>query len=105
MNKPHNNKIQSIYGLTTRATNTQTKRRGFRTQITFGPEINRVDQLTGPGAEARQLMELHRERAQEAISKAIARGVDKSDALRFARGHLLAGQKAQIQYRAELGLP
>ncbi|GEM_PF-2787312 len=104
MKQSRTNKIQSTYGLTTRTTNTQIKRRGSRTEITFGPELEAADQLTGPAAEARRLMEHHRERAQEVVRNALARGADKHDALRFARGHLLAGQKAQIQYRAELGL-
>lgn len=104
MSTPRTNRIQSTYGLTTRTDNTKRTRRGSRTAIKFGPEIDTADKLAGPGSEARHLMEFHRERAQEAISNAIARGADKTDALRFARGHLLAGQKAQIQYRAELGL-
>lgn len=101
-----NNTIQSHYGLTTRTTTKKTVRRGPRTELNLGPDTpaSPADQLTGPGSEARRLMEYHRNKAQELISNAISRGTDKSDAIRFARGHLLAGQKARIQYQAEIGL-
>lgn len=105
MKNTNNTRTQAQHGLTTRTTSKKTVRRGSRTEIRFGPETETAaDRLTGPGSEARSLMEYHRSKAQEAISNAISRGADRADAIRFARGHLLAGQKAQIQYRAELGL-
>ena len=103
MKSNKNTRTQNNHGLTTRADNKKTVRRGSRTEISFGPETGQADQLTGPGAEARSLMEFHRGRAQETITNALKRGSTREDAIRFARGHLLAGQKARIQYQAELG--
>ncbi|MBN8867323.1 MAG: hypothetical protein J0H98_07200 [Solirubrobacterales bacterium] len=102
MKNAKNTRIQTTHGLTTRADNKKVVRRGSRSEVHFGPEIETADKLTGPAAEARGLMEYHRSKAQEAITNAISRGSSRADAMRHARGHLLAGQKAQIQYRAEL---
>ena len=103
MKSTSNTRIQNTHGLTTRGSNKKTVRRESRTEVSFVPETSKADQISGPGAEARSLMEYHRERAQTAISNALKRGSSREDAMRFARGHLLAGQKAQIQYQAELG--
>lgn len=104
MKNTENTRIQNTYGLATRTTTKKKVNRPRRTELRFGPDTSTAEKLTGPGAEARSLMEYHRTKAQEAISNAIGRGADRTDAIRFARGHLLAGQKAQIQYQAELGL-
>lgn len=103
MKTQNSTRVQTEHGLTTRADSKKHRRLGPRTEIKFGPDTSSADTITGAGAEARTLMEYHREKAQTAISNALKRGSTREDAFRFARGHLLAGQKAQIQYQAELG--
>ena len=94
---------QINHGCRTRTTVGHPKKRATkgRPPVSFGPDHDRRGPQ-GPGAEARALMEHHRERAQETINTAIANGASKNDALRMARNFLLAGRRAATQYRAEL---
>jgi hypothetical protein len=103
MKQDRNITISNTHGLTTRTTVGHPKKRATkeRPPVTFGPTHDRRGPQ-GPGAEARALMEHHRDRAQETISTAIANGASVNDALRMARNFLLAGRRADTQYRAEL---
>lgn len=94
---------QTNYGCRTRTTVGRPKKRATKQKapITFGPEVD-FKGPQGPGAEARALMEHHRDKAQETFNSAIANGASLNDALRMARNFLLAGTRANTQYRAEL---
>lgn len=103
MKQDRNITISNTYGCRSRTTVGRPKKRATRPKapVSFGPKADfRGPQ--GPGAEARVLMEHHRDRAQETISDAIANGGTQADALRMAGNFLRAAARAKTQYQAEL---
>ena len=102
MKRDRNITISNTYGCTTRTTVGRPKKKAASKEpVSFAPRLNdRGPQ--GPGAEARALMEHYRSKAQETISDALAKGASRTDALRMARNYLKAGQRAGLQYQAEI---